>query len=84
MTEWRYTIDIKPYLGLNSRTFDTECENSRDAIVSLLRRCRDYQTSPLLRLLTEEMEACDDLGWFNCILNDLYDWADENKVWMGL
>ncbi len=33
--------------------------------------------------ILSEMEDVDDMNWANSILESLYDWADENSVWLG-
>lgn len=30
-----------------------------------------------------EMVGVDDIDWANSVLESLYDWADENNVWLG-
>jgi hypothetical protein len=82
MTNWRYTLDIKPALRLyDERGF----EASRDKVVGILRTSRDYvDGSGELYWLVAELEDAQNVSDFNNVLSAVYDWADDESVWLGL
>lgn len=84
MTNWRYTLDIKPLLNHATVRWDDRCRETQAAIVDLLKNSRDYAGDFELQQITEELGDADELSWFNAVLDGLYGWADDNQVWMGL
>jgi hypothetical protein len=84
---WRKTIRIKQFLG-----DDGSDENARKVagqIAKVLLREPEYEYGdPELIYLTDELVmlaesndgTCADL---NEVLSGLYDWADDNRVWIG-
>ena len=87
MTRWRKTIEIKQFLS-----DDDSPENARTVagqIAAVLKRQAEYReedwdfcmiAEDLADMATSDDATCADL---NLTLDDLYDWADVNRVWIG-
>lgn len=85
---WKHRIDIKQHLG-----DDTSPAGVRKAAAGVLAELRKVErhfeddaslTDLMLEFgaISEEDDAdCDD---FNGWLDELYDWADGRRVWLGL
>ena len=82
MTNWRYTCDIKQHFMYGDFT-EKDFPKCRDAIVAELKTARDFSTDYELEEIVEWLEDAPDLDEFNAVLSNLYDWADDNLVWMG-
>lgn len=89
MKRWRKTVNIKQFLSE-----DGSPENAAKVagqIAGLLR-------AECALEIKEDENLAETVEWIECIdatdedaceilnyhLNDLYDWADANRVWMGL
>lgn len=85
--KWEYTIDIKKFLDL----YDEE-ETPLPEIGAKIRKAFQdsyFGKSPdsfesLFWLLDRLCDNHNDVGDFDMYLSDLYDWADDTKVWLGL
>jgi hypothetical protein len=84
VTKWKRQIRIKQFLTDSP----ADWEPVRDAIVEELRRQPEY--GPKLAAidnefveLVDEMEDADGCSYLDACLDALYDWADDNKVWIG-
>lgn len=80
MAKWKQTIQIKDLLteGTDAETIKT----AADGIVSRL-----PSSAPTSRLIkAKEMADTDEetaLLVFNDGLDRVYDWADDNRIWLG-
>jgi hypothetical protein len=89
---WRKTIRLKHLLG-----DDDSPENARKVagqVAAILKRQREYVPPETREFDDEFSEIADELGElsetldggcadFNAILSVLYDWADDERVWIG-
>lgn len=96
MAKWKHSINIKQHVG--SETSNEAIVKAAKGIVKELKNlpvelqtCPDYGVADIL-FEFEDMARCqhdpednEDLLWeFNYQLNELYSWADDNRVWLGL
>ena len=79
--EWKHTIKIRQYL--------TEDSSKKAQIAAANGITKEVQKLPMNSLEAElicnelrEAAAAGKLGWFNDSLNDLWDWLDENRIWV--
>lgn len=88
MTNWRYTCDIKKHIpgDVPDEWFynDENFKSVRDAIVAELKGTIDHPRDARLCVVVEGLERASDTDEFNEWLDELYDWADARRVWMGL
>jgi hypothetical protein len=83
MTNWRRTIYIKQHLDP-----DQPFEDVRDAIVRVLRNDRAYLSRhgggdfDFIEIV-DEMAEVPTVRDFDLCLDALYDWADDNRIWIG-
>ena len=86
MTDWRYTIVIKRYLTHTSKCTSEELADVRDNIVRAVKRARDYKAQNeegyQLEEVVDELSAATDVRLLDEALAMLYDWADQNLVWI--
>ena len=84
--EWKTTVNIKPLIGEDDS--EEGAERAGDligALLSLKLLVHDqYATDQTLRNIIDGLSNVADVDEFNDVLEDLYDWADENRVWLGL
>lgn len=92
---WKYTIDIKKHLD-DYEDDDSVIEiskviaNELRAGMSVLNKRKLVSEDELYDLeenIIESFEYIDEESTvedFDYILNDLYDWSDVNRVWLGL
>lgn len=87
MREWRYKIDIKSYIK-DEDSAQVVATNVLAEVKSLMQREAfkgDIQLDEIIQSfkdLSEDPEATDKA--FNEVLEQFYDWADDNDVWTGL
>lgn len=83
---WKFSVNIKPLIGED--TSEEGAQRAGKSISDLLSRrllARDhYATDLTLRNIIDGFAEIEDTDEFNSVLDDLYDWADENRVWLGL
>lgn len=84
LNRWRKTVNIKPFIGED--TSDTGAQTAARNVRALLQEQlqSDLNVSAELRNIIDafgSVVTCDD---FNGSLEALYDWADDNRVWLGL
>lgn len=91
MKQWKHKIDIKQYLGEDDSP--EAVRSAAKGVVAELNKLRiafagAYAEYDLLEMIegfefvTED--DTPDVAEFNYILSDLYDWADAERVWLGL
>ena len=86
---WRYTIrGVGVAIHDDALTF----EQKRAAIAGAIARATDFPSDPSVDLNNREMELwelwdelkdADDAHHLDLCLTVLYDWADENRVWIA-
>jgi hypothetical protein len=93
MAKWLYKLDIKQFLGS-----DTSNEAVRLAAKNIAQELRTKLPKTWLEGVNEDCELIDIIFALECIseygdascedinsaLASLYDWADDNRVWLGL
>lgn len=83
---WKMTVNIKPFIGEDAS--EEGAKRAGMAIHQLLtRRLRGlplYRDDQELSDILDGLEGVENSDEFNYILADLYDWADENRIWLGL
>lgn len=76
---WRVQIE----LGDIFHDDDIPFPEKRDEIVKRVREgCKAFTTYELEEIL-DSLADCEDEDDFDTYWDDLYDWADENRVWIG-
>jgi hypothetical protein len=77
---WKQSINIKPALQKGDDLDDDDKlpEGIKDEVVGELARV------PALTCFIEEVKHCETVGEFNDILDDIYDVADKQRIWLGL
>jgi hypothetical protein len=96
MSRWLYTVDIKQFLGVST---DKESVKTAAMNIAAIIRTKlpedwhneamyegenfDSELDDILYSLDSDAQSgdCNDL---NSTLNQLYDWADYKRVWLGL
>lgn len=87
MRVWKRTIDIKNCL--TEDVSDEECQRVAKSVAAVLHNAfagvnleeEDYDLYEIVLDLDESVLDVEDL---NNVLSDLYDWADDNDVWLGV
>lgn len=80
MPRWNYSVNIKQFLGGESAE---EMQATYDNIVKAIK----HVPSILPRTFHHYCKLAvkqEDVNIFNLGLAALYDWADEERVWLGL
>lgn len=82
MARWSKTVDIKTDLHNPDRS---DRENGL-IVVAILRRHPEFAEAEAGWVLDDMEEAAEeeDLDLFNSRLNDVYDIADRERIWLGL
>lgn len=82
---WTCTVNIKPLLERYEDPDEEQIQEVGRAIRDLFyqKGFKDWQ-GDFFHGALDGMAYSDDLNEFNSHLNELYDWADENFVWVGL
>lgn len=84
MANWKRTVNIKPLIGEDSSDSGAQ-ECARNISALLQDKLMDLLThdGDLMGIVDgfEAVETCDDV---NDTLDSLYDWADQNRIWLGL
>lgn len=83
--DWQHKIDIKQTLRLLEGNDNiTECRQKlADTLRSESKKLPDsFQAS--FEDFAVNMELCEDIGELDCVLEDVYDFADTNAIWLGL
>jgi len=87
MKRWRKKVNIKQFLS-DDGSPENAAKVARQIVGLLKSECsqeigEDDELAEIvgwMECIEVEEDACEIL---NCYLNDLYDWADANRVWMG-
>lgn len=74
--------DRKIYVGDIFHNDDIPFELKRDSIVKRLRSMVRPRKDEDFVCLIEDLEVTEDEDEFDDVWNDIYDWADENRVWI--
>lgn len=82
--EWRYTADIKQHFTELDSPDSGQFTRCRDAVAGELMKSRDYPADAVLQAIVRELSEATGMDEFNLRLNDLYDWADDRRAWLGL
>jgi hypothetical protein len=78
MTRWKRTVNIKGHLR-SEQTADVIALRVRDTIVGAF-----GSPDPELASIIEDFESVGTDEECDEVLERLYDWADANRVWLGL
>ncbi len=83
MKKWKRTVNIKPFItGDSSDSGAQEC--ARGIRETLLNTLMDDLTHDVeLMAIVDDFEAVETCVDANHALDSLYDWADDNSVWLG-
>jgi hypothetical protein len=82
VNHWRYTADIKQHL--NDAESGEEFFKVRAAVAGELKKAPDYQPGTDLYGIVADLETAINIEQFNEALDELYDWAEFERVWLGL
>lgn len=83
MPVWRYTVDLSEVFHDERLTF----EQRRDEIVRIIRESewfaeKVHDQHETLPLLVADLADASDIGLFDEVWNDVYDWADIDRAWI--
>ena len=78
MTRWRRTVNIKHLLD-PSQSADIVADNIRIRLVNAF-----GSPDPELADIITDLSSVGSVEECNGMLDRLYDWADANRVWLGL
>ena len=91
--KWQKTIDIKKDLYSDNLSLKEKAQKIHNLLKSEL-ESSDSQSTKRLRVSSLDLEAgldlleeageADDVELFDEGLTLIYDWADENRVWLGV
>lgn len=81
MTLWRFKINIKDLLSA-CRDGTASFEDTKKAVCVELRRVPPFRVGRG-KDLVDELEQTNGIGDFDLTLDDVYDHADRQKVWLG-
>jgi len=92
MTKWKYSIDIKQHIS--DDTSSEAIVKAAKAIVHELEKLPGwligygldehiYDFQEIVDCTHDAEDNADLLDHFNYLLNDLYSFADYNRIWMG-
>lgn len=79
---WHYKIRLEDVWRNEQMSFT----GRRDAVVGRLRVrawFRESSNGSELRRLTDELAAAEDARTFDPVMEELYDWADIDRAWIG-
>ena len=83
MTRWDYTVDIRKFL-----TEDTSRQSMLQALDGIRQELASKLPPNILERAAPKLSEMDEaaklgrLNWFNSSLDDLWDFFDENKIWV--
>lgn len=91
MAGWRKTIDIKKLINRDPENIDPAyvAALGEEVAALLLRETTEEEKTFGLMSMIEAFEDIDPtdenaVGVFNNELSNLYDWADDERIWLGL
>ena len=79
MPVWLHTLNFHPF-------WDADLpieEKGRLAAVEIKRVFPKWEENEDLEGFIDGFESVIDVGEFDAVLSDLYDWGDENRVWVA-
>lgn len=82
MPTWIYKLDLKDVFGNEDMTF----EERRDEIVKRLRESAWYKShreGAWFHSLIEELSETEDVQYFDCVWENVYDQADFDRAWIA-
>ena len=88
MTEWKHKINIKPYLSDKDdhAAIVAACGGILGQLANLREEFKNDEDLDGIEydfnVILNDDEA--EIAEFNDVLEWLYDWADANRVWLGL
>jgi hypothetical protein len=91
MRRWRETIDIKPLIHRDQMNTDPGYVANLGKEVASLIRTKTVETDWSMSL-EDALETMEDIDpedddaadMFNGALSELYDWADRERIWLGV
>lgn len=83
MTKWKHTLRIGDiWESLDSKTMPIKDGAKAISKRLLLLRIRDEIARDDQEMLCDELASIDDVEEFDAVLSNIYDWADDNRVWI--
>lgn len=94
MRNWKHLVNIKQFLhnfdANTDRVCDLALEVRKELLAKLPAEWLSYDSDMCDHTFMEIMETLEDMSTdqdveaddFDYVLNDLYDWADYNRVWL--
>ena len=77
MKIWKHKIDIKQFLDE-----DGNLEKTKKGLIPYLKS--EKISKIISEELTDKLEFSEDIEEFDDALSELYDYADENNIWLGI
>ena len=81
MTKWRKTVDINQFIRQYYDGLIT-WESCRNLIVDTLKKDKGFSED--CECAIEDMEQAETIEEFDEVLKDIYDYADVQRIWLGL
>lgn len=83
--DWQHTIDIKTTLrALEGNDNITEVRQRMADTIRAEAKKLPEKIHPNFEDFAVAMELCEDIKEIDCILEDVYDFADANSIWLGI
>lgn len=89
---WKYKINIKPFIG--EGTSNDDIVKAAKGVLSELNKLPSslyddlepisYEFEEIVRCEHDPKDNYDLLQTFNYYLNELYNWADYERIWLGI
>jgi len=83
MVEWKYKLDLLNILKQYEK--GKSFEEVKKEATEVLEKFRNeyFSDDEILIEVIERLKNAEDTNEFDDALDELYDWADENRVWLG-
>jgi hypothetical protein len=78
MRNWKRTVNIKPVIFDDDMTVE-----EKGRTIALLLDAEPYFTGTFFSEEIADAGKEGDVEWFDSVLSDIYDFADDNDIWMG-
>jgi transcriptional regulator len=83
MTNWRYHIKIKHLFEEAENPSGTQVQEIGKRVAEAIKKAPDYASDTMLQDIAWEFRnTCEIDEDFDAVLDGLYNWADEKRVWI--
>ena len=84
MAEWKHIVKGVAPLLHDFQDGDIDFESARNGIVEVLRRQPFFtDEGEVFDIVECDLANAEDISEFDDYMDSLYDWADDNRVWIS-